>query len=133
MCRVSGSLETGFRTAGCAHRFQVLLLALGLGKAGLGDRGYLAVLLPHPGDGLLRGLIAGIDLGGVQKLRQRSLFIARIQQLLSLGHVHSRSGNAHAIESLAESQVLGSFGMSFLVVVKGSVVVLASPRRSGRA
>jgi hypothetical protein len=45
------------------------------------------VLLAHPGDLLLRGLVAGVDLGGMQKLRQRSLLVAGLEQLAPLGQV----------------------------------------------
>ncbi len=82
------------------------------------------MLLPHPGDGLLRGLVAGVDLGGVQKLRQRPLLVARIHQLLALGHMHGRSGNPHAVKGCAELQILGSLFAGLLVVVEGGVVVL---------
>ena len=83
---VGDRLELGGR----AHRVDLLLLAGRLGKAGLGLRRGLAVLLAHAGDLLLRGLVAGIDLGGAQKLGQRPLLVAGLQQLAALGQVQRR-------------------------------------------
>ena len=117
---VGDRLQNGRR----AHRFQVLLLALDLWEAGIRGQRSFAVFLAHLGYGLLCSFIAGVDLGGVQKLRQRPLFVARVQQLMALGYVHGRSGDAHPVERAAELQVLGSLGVSLLVVVEGAVVVL---------
>ena len=81
--------------------------------------------MAHAGDLLLCGLVAGIDLGGVEELSERALLVAGLRQLSSFGKVGGGSRDAHAIEGGAVAQVLGVFGVGFLVGVKGGVVIFA--------
>ena len=114
-------LELGRR----AHRVDLLLDARRLGKAGLGGGGHLAVLLPQLGDLLLGGLIAGVNLGRAQKLRQRLRLPAGLHQLAAFGHVQRRIGHPYPVEGGAAAQILGVLLVGLLIVVEGSVVVLA--------
>jgi hypothetical protein len=110
MCRVKGSLETGFS-------------ALRLGKAGLAGRSRLVVLGADLGDLLLSGLVAGIDFGGAQKFHQRPLLISPRHQLAALHQVSPRCRNPHPVERRAVLQILGIFGVGLLVAVEGGVVI----------
>ena len=134
MCRVSGSFETGFSAMGePMESISSCWLAISGVTSGGGLRG-LALQRAQAGDLLLRGLVAGIDLGGVQKLGHGALQVAGHDQLAALGQVQARGRNAHPVQSASRiAQILGSFGGGLLVVVKGGVVVLALLRRPRRA
>ena len=108
-----------------AHLFDLLL---GGGFHGqivpqLLDR--LAVLAADLVDQLLRGLVAGIDLGGVNELGQRALSIPGLEQLAALRDVGCRSRGAHAQQRDAVSEILGIPCGGLLVIRQGGVVVLA--------
>ena len=69
-----------FELGGGAHRVDFLLLARRLGAGRSRLRALPGpVLLAQLGDLLLRGLVAGIDLRGVEELCQRALLVAGLR------------------------------------------------------
>ena len=74
---------------------------------------------------LLGGFVTGVDLGGVQILRQSALLVAGIHQLAPFGQMQRRSRHPHTVERRAIAQILAILGAGLLIVIEGGVVVLA--------
>ena len=125
MCSESGSLVSGLSSAGASTGSKLLLVAGGLGQAGLGTGGADTLPLANAGDLLLRGLVGGVDLGGMEELGQRALEVAGGGQLAPFGDVRRGSGDANAGEGDLEARVFRVLAVGLLIEVEGGVVVFA--------
>ncbi len=77
------------------------------------------------GNLLLRGFVAGVDFGGVKKLGQRALDVARLATACGPWSCVPTSRDPHPGQRDLESRIFGILGKRLLKVVEGRVVVLA--------
>jgi len=98
-------------------------------KAGLALRRHLAVLDAQLCNLLLSSLIAGVNLGRVEKFCQCALIVAAAKQLAALHHVRAGSVDAHPVKRCLVAEIVWSLGQGFLVEVERGVVVF--PRFRG--
>ena len=126
MCSVKGSLDTASAAPARPSSRAPACSPAASGQAGMFAGVCSLCSAADLGDLLLRRFIAGIDLGGAQKLHQRALLVAGLQQLAPFLHVQRSAGNLHPVVSLpCKLRSLGDQRIGFLVVVEGGVEVLA--------
>src|SRR5580704_12692336 len=94
----------GLELDGCGHRLQFPFLSRIYWKSGFPLRWLFVAALADLCDLLLRSLVSGIDLGGVNQLSQSTFFVTRLQQLVAYAHMHARGSNLDPVKGCLVNQ-----------------------------